>query len=117
MSHSKPFSFLTPIITPTLHDHTRNNLVPWKIAINRSARAVFVEWNRFGFLFGVCNDTVWVVLNTPPGGVLRYRPDFPAPQLTLPPVLVLLPVTLSNAPRTQVSLADMFSSFLCSDPR
>jgi hypothetical protein len=26
MSHSKPFSPLTPIITPTLHDHPRTNL-------------------------------------------------------------------------------------------
>jgi hypothetical protein len=77
MSHSKPFSRLTPIITPTLHDHPRTNLVPWKNAINRSARAVFAEWDRFGFLlFGVCDDTVWAVLNTPPGGQLRVRPEF-----------------------------------------
>ncbi len=27
----------------------------------------------------VCNDAVWAVLNTPPGGQLRVRPDFPAP--------------------------------------
>ncbi len=54
MSHSKPFSPpLTPIITHTLHDHPRTNMVPWKIAINRSTRAVFAEWDRFGFLFGV----------------------------------------------------------------
>ena len=33
----------------------------------------------FGFLFGVCDDAVWAVLNTPAGGVLRDRPDFPAP--------------------------------------
>ncbi len=79
MSHSKPFSPLTPIITPTLHDHPRTNLVPWKIAINRSVRAVFAEWDRFGFLFGVCDDTVWAVLNTPPGGQLQARPKFPAP--------------------------------------
>ncbi len=61
MPHSKPFSTLTPIITPTLHDHPRTNLVPWKIAINRSTRAVFAEWDQFGFLFGVCDDTVWAV--------------------------------------------------------
>ncbi len=79
MSHSKPCSPLTPIITPTLHDHPRTNLVPWKIAINQSARAVFAEWDRFGFLFGVCDDTVWAVLNAPPGGILRTRQDFPAP--------------------------------------
>jgi hypothetical protein len=78
MSHSKPFSPLTIIITPTLHDHSRTNLVPWKIAINRSARAVFAEWDRFGFLFSVCDDTVWAVLDTP-GGQLRVRPDFPVP--------------------------------------
>ena len=76
MSLSKP---LAPVITPTLHDHPRTNLVPWKVAINRAARAVFAEWDTFGFLFGVCDDAVWAVLNTPPGGVLRDRPEFPAP--------------------------------------
>jgi hypothetical protein len=80
MSLSKSFSPLTPIITPTLHDHPRTNLVPWKIATNRSARAVFVERDRFGFLFGVCDDTVWAVPNIPPpGGVLRDRPNLPVP--------------------------------------
>ncbi len=47
MSHSKP---LTPVITPTLHDHPRTNLVPWKVAINRAARSVFAEWEAYGFL-------------------------------------------------------------------
>ena len=79
MSHPKPFSPLTPIITPTLHDNPRTNLVLWKIAINRAARGVFAEWDAFGFLFGVCDDAVWAVLNTPPGGQLRDRPEFPAP--------------------------------------
>ena len=72
MSLSKPFNPLYPIITPTLHDHPRTNLVPWKIA-------VFAKWDQFGFLFGVCDDAVWAILNTPPGGQLRARPDFPAP--------------------------------------
>jgi hypothetical protein len=76
MSLSKP---LAPVISPTLHDRPRTNLVPWKVAINRAARAVFAEWDDFGFLFGVCDDAVWAVLNTPAGGVLRDRPDFPAP--------------------------------------
>ena len=76
MSISKP---LAPVITPTLHDHPRTNLVPWKVAINRAARAVFAEWDDFGFLFGVCDDAVWAVLNTPPGGQLRDRPEFPVP--------------------------------------
>jgi hypothetical protein len=53
--------------------------VPWKVAINRAARTVFAEWDDFGFLFGVCDDAVWAVLNTPAGGVLRDRPEFPAP--------------------------------------
>ncbi len=53
--------------------------MPWKVAINRVARAVFAEWDDFGFLFGVCDDAVWGVLNTPPGGVFRNKPDFPAP--------------------------------------
>ena len=76
MSNSTP---LAPVITPTLHDHPRTNLVSWKVAINRAARAVFAEWDDFGFLFGVCDDAVWAVLNTPAGGVLRDRPEFPAP--------------------------------------
>jgi hypothetical protein len=79
MSHSKPFNPLYPIITPTLHDHPRTNLVLWKIALNRSARAVIAEWDEFGFLFGVCDDAVWTVINTPPGGQLRAIPDFPVP--------------------------------------
>jgi hypothetical protein len=47
--------------------------------INRAARAIFAEWDNFGFPFGVCDDAVWAVLNTPPGGVMRDRPEFPAP--------------------------------------
>jgi hypothetical protein len=74
MSLSKPLA-----ISPTLHDRPRTNLVLWKVAINRAARAVFAEWDDFGFLFGVCGDAVWAVLNTPPGGVLRDRPEFPVP--------------------------------------
>ncbi len=74
-----PFTLLLHI-TLTLYDHPRTNLMPWKIALNRSARAVFAEWDQFGFLFGVCDDAVWAVLNhPPPGGPLRARPDFPAP--------------------------------------
>jgi hypothetical protein len=77
MSLSKPFSPLTPIITPTLHDHPRTNLVPWKIAINRAARGVFAEWDAFGFLFSVCDDAVWTVLNTPPRATVEGAPRFP----------------------------------------
>ena len=96
MSNSKPFA---PVITPTLHDHPRTNLVPWKVAINRAARAVFAEWDDFGFLFGVCDDAVWAVLNTPPGGVCGTDQSS-LPLLTWPPLPVLLPVTRLNAPRT-----------------
>jgi hypothetical protein len=77
MSHLKHFSPLTPVITPTLHDQPRTNLVPWKIAINRAARGVFAEWDAYGFLFGVCDDPVWAILNTPAGQQLRACPDFP----------------------------------------
>ncbi len=49
----------------------------WKIAINRAARGVFVEWVTFGFLSSVCDDAVWAVLDTPSGQQLRTRPDFP----------------------------------------
>ena len=76
MSLSKPLAL---VISPTLHDRPRTNLVPWKVAINRAARAVFAEWDDFGFLFGVCDDALWAVLNTPAGGVMRDRPEFPAP--------------------------------------
>ncbi len=53
--------------------------MPWKVATNRAARAVFTEWDDFGFLFGVCDDAVWAVLNTPAGGGFRARPVFLAP--------------------------------------
>jgi hypothetical protein len=43
------------------------------------ARGDFAEWDAFGFLFSVCDDAVWAVLNTPPGQQLRARPDFPVP--------------------------------------
>ncbi len=96
----KPFSPFTPIITPTLHDHPRTNLVPWKIAIKRAARGVFAEWDTFGFLFGVCDDAVWVVLNTPPPGGRCGTDQSSRFRLILAPMLILLPVTCSNAPRT-----------------
>ena len=51
----------------------------WKIAINRAARGVFAEWDAYGFVFGVCDDAVWAILNTHPGQQLRARPDFPIP--------------------------------------
>ncbi len=76
MSHSKP---LAPVISSTPHDRPWTNLVPWKVAIKRATRGVFAEWDNFGFLFGVCDDAVWAVLNTHPGGVMRDRPEFPAP--------------------------------------
>ena len=75
MSNSK----LAPSISPTLTDHPRANLVPWKLAINRAARGVFAEWDTFGFLFAVCDDALWALLNTPAGGVMRARPAFPEP--------------------------------------
>jgi hypothetical protein len=40
---------------------------------------LFAEWDAFGFLFSVCDDAVWAVLNTPPGQQLRARPDFLVP--------------------------------------
>ncbi len=53
--------------------------MPWKVAINQAARGVFAEWDAYGFLFGVCDDQVWAILNTPPGQQLRTHPDFPIP--------------------------------------
>jgi hypothetical protein len=57
MSLSKPFA-----ISATLHDRPRTNLVPWKVAINRAARAVFAEWDDFGFLFGVCENCIFEMI-------------------------------------------------------
>lgn len=57
--------------------------MPQKVAINRAARAVFAGWSDYGFLFGVCHDAVWAILNTPAGGVLRDRPEFSAPAALL----------------------------------
>ncbi len=53
--------------------------MPWKVAINRAVRGVFAEWDAYGFLFGVCDDQVWALLNTPAGQQLRARLDFPIP--------------------------------------
>ncbi len=53
--------------------------MPWKLAINRAARGVFAVWDTFGFLFAVCDDALWALLNTPAGGAMRVRPDFPEP--------------------------------------
>ncbi len=75
MSNSK----LALTISPTLTDHPHANLVPWKLAINRAARGVFAEWDAYGFLFAVCDNALWALLNTPPGGQLRAKPDFPEP--------------------------------------
>jgi hypothetical protein len=33
---------------------------------HQSVRGVFAEWNTFELLFGVCDDAVCTVLNTPP---------------------------------------------------
>ncbi len=68
--HPLPYYYPYPQRSPTHH------LVPWKIAINRSARAVFAEWDRFGFLFG---DTVWAVLNTPPRWAVAGQTRFSGP--------------------------------------
>ncbi len=40
---------------------------------------MFAEWDAYGFLFGVCDDQAWAILNTPPGQQLRAHPDFPIP--------------------------------------
>ncbi len=66
-------------ISPSLTNHPRTNMVPWKLALNWAAPAAFAEWDTFGFLFSVCDDALWALLNTPTGGVLRVRPDFPEP--------------------------------------
>jgi hypothetical protein len=74
----KPFSHFTPMLPlPSTIIHA---LISCRgRSPSTGARAVFAEWDQFGFLFGVCDDAVWAVFNTPPGGPLRARPDFPAP--------------------------------------
>jgi hypothetical protein len=72
--HTMSNSKLALTISPTFTDHPRTNLVR-----STGQRAAFVEWDTFGFLFSVCDDALWAVLNTPPGAMLRVRPDFPAP--------------------------------------
>ena len=94
MSNSK----LVPVISPTLTDHSRTNLVPWKVAINRAARGVFSEWNTFGFLFSMCDNALWALLNTPLGKCCGTDQQTSRNRLPLPSTLTLLPETLSNAP-------------------
>jgi hypothetical protein len=74
MSNSK----LAPIILPTLIDHPRANLVPWKLAINRAARGVFAEWDAFGFPFAVCDDALGSPQH-PPWGVDEGETRLPKP--------------------------------------
>ncbi len=72
---SNPSPLLLPLPSTTIHAPTlcRERLR------STGLRAVFAEWDDFGFLFNVCDDAVWAVLNTPAGGVLRARPEIPAP--------------------------------------
>ncbi len=49
------------------------------MACNLLLVRVPVRRQRFGFLSGVCDNALWALLNTPPGGMLRVRPDFPEP--------------------------------------
>jgi hypothetical protein len=79
MSHLKPFSPFTPIITPILHDHPRTNLVSWKIAINRAAHGVIAEWMPTAFCSAYATTRSWLPSTPPPGQQLRARPDFPIP--------------------------------------
>jgi hypothetical protein len=68
MSHSKPFSPLTPLITPTLHDHPRTNLVPCSLNGTDSVSCSAYATTRSG-----------LSSTPPPGGQLRVRQDFPVP--------------------------------------
>jgi hypothetical protein len=72
-------SKLALTVSPTLTDHPRANLVPSKLPLNWAARGVIAEWDTFGFMFCVCDDAIWALLNTLPGGQLRVGPDFPEP--------------------------------------
>ncbi len=117
MPHTQTFSPLTPIITPTLHDNPRTNLVLWKIAINRAARGMFAEWDTFGLLFGVCDDAVWAVLNAPRGQQLRARPDFPAPVDLQANAGPAAHDAIKRATDAKAAwLACSVSRFLCRDP-
>ncbi len=84
--------------TPVTHPpcHTPNPLPPllpllstiihaliWcrgrSLSIGPRAADVFAERDAYGSLFGVCDDAVWAILNTPAGQQLRAHPDFPIP--------------------------------------
>ncbi len=73
MSHSKPFSPLTPIITPTLHDHPRTNLVLWKIAACSLSGMPSVSCSAYATTRSGLSST------HTPRQQLRARPDFPIP--------------------------------------
>ncbi len=45
--------------------------------INWAARGVFAEWDAFGFLFAVCDDALWALLNTPPWGGVEVETRLP----------------------------------------
>ncbi len=82
MSLSKPFSPLYPIITATLHDHTRTNLVPWKIRSPSTGPRAPCSLNGTNLVSCSAYATTRSGLSStppPPGGPLRARSDFPAP--------------------------------------
>jgi hypothetical protein len=90
-----PSPFSSPPPSMTVHGPT------WCRGRLRSTglRAVFAEWDDFGFLFGVCDDALWALLNTPAGGVM-LEDQSSLPLLPWEPTPTLLPVTSLNAPRT-----------------
>jgi hypothetical protein len=81
-------------------------------AINRAARGVFAEWDAFEYLFAVCDDALWF-LSTLPLGAVEGETRLPGtccPYLLS--ALILLPETLSNAPRKAAALLACSASFL-----
>ncbi len=79
MSLSKPFSPLTPIITPTLHDHSHTNLVPWKIAFIGLCAVCSPNGMPSGSCSAYATTQSGLSSTSPPGQQLRARPDFPIP--------------------------------------
>ncbi len=75
------------------------------------------DWDDFGLLFGVCDDALWALLNTPARGVLRDRPEFPAPASLGTNANPAARDVFKTRHGLHGCLARMLSIFLCCDPR
>jgi hypothetical protein len=89
-------------------------LVLWKVAINWASRAIFAEWDDFGFPFGATTQS-GLSSTLPQEGCCGTDQSS---QSLLPwvPMLIVLPVTFLNVHGIQGRMALMVSILLCCDP-